>query len=413
MTTPAEPVSPELIGPPPVPVRKDRMVQLWIGANTLSWLGDSAWTVALAWTAAHLLSPATAGVVIAVEMIPQAALVLVGGVIADRYDPRRVMIAGQLAKAAILLAGALAWRAEVLDAAPTLLLVGLAFGCASGLSMPAGPAFIRQLVAPDDLGTVSGWNQIGNRLARLLGAPLGGALVAWNGLVPAMAIDAASFLVLAAVMAFVVRVRYRMPRAEHARWRDTFVDGVHYLRSTPTALIFVTGLTALNVFVTPVVALGLALNVSDSGWGAAWVGIADAALAAGAIAGSAVAIKWQPEHLALAGFRGLVVQGSCLALVGIGWLPGVVVAMFGVGVTAGTASVWLSAAYLRAIAPSQIGRVSSVSNLGDMTLVPLAVPTLGALAAATSILTATVAFGVAGAALCLWFATRRTIRELV
>jgi MFS family permease len=387
------------------------MIQAWVAAVTVSWLGDAAWMVALAWTAAHTLSPAMAGVVIGAEMIPQAALVLVGGVVADRFDPRRLVIAGQLAKAAIIGLGALAWTAG-LTGAPTLLAVALAFGSVTGLVTPAGPAFFRQIVAPDDLGTVSGWNQIANRVARLVGAPLGGVLVAWGGPVPAMLVNAGSFLVVAAVTSYVVVVRYRMPRAEHERWQQTFADGLRYLRRTPMARVFVTGLTALNVFVTPVVVLGLALNVSQSGWGARWVGIADAALAAGAIGGSLVAIRWQPTRMALSAFQMLVVEGAMLAGVGVGWLPAVVASMAGLGVTAGIASVWLSTAFLRAVDPSQIGRVTSVTSLGDMTLVPLSVPALGAIAAASSVLTATVVFGVAASALCLFFATRPSIARV-
>jgi DHA3 family macrolide efflux protein-like MFS transporter len=74
--------------------------------------------------------------------------------------------------------------------------------------------------------------------------------------------------------------------------------------------------------------------------------------------------------------------------------------------------VWLSAAFIRVIEPSHLGRVSSVSSLGDMTLMPLSVPALGAVAGATSVLTATAAFGLSMSALCLWFATRRAMRSL-
>ena len=52
-----------------------------------------------------------------------------------------------------------------------------------------------------------------------------------------------------------------------------------------------------------------------------------------------------------------------------------------VGVTAGMATVWLSGAFLKAVDPEYTGRVSSVTCLGDMTLMPLSMPVLGALAA--------------------------------
>jgi MFS transporter, DHA3 family, macrolide efflux protein len=82
------------------------------------------------------------------------------------------------------------------------------------------------------------------------------------------------------------------------------------------------------------------------------------------------------------------------------------------GFTAGAASVWLSTAFIRAIDPSHLGRVSSVTGLGDMVFTPLSVPVLGAAVRATDVLTATLVFGLAMSLLCLWFATRPPIRLL-
>ena len=408
MTTQTQP---ELIGVAPPPVRRDWMVITWLVGVAISAFGDAVWIVALAWTAAHTLSPALAGVVIGIEMFPQAVLILIGGVIADRWDPRKVLIAGQVARAAVLVVGALAWQAGY-DGAPTLLLIALSFGVAAGLTIPSGMALIRQVVNPDDFGTVMGWNQVSGRVMRLLGAPTGGILVAWGGPAAAMWVDAATFAVIALVLGLVVKVRYRLPRAEHARWRDSFSDGMGYLRRSPTARIFVTGLTALNVFVSPVVALGLALRVDGSAWGPHWLGIADGGLAAGAIVGSLAAIRWQPTYAARNGFLVLVVQGFGLAVVGVPFIPIVLAGMFTVGVTAGLASVWLSGAFLKAVDPAYTGRVSSVTALGDMILMPLSMPLLGALAGWTSVLAATMVFGLSMSVLCLWFGTRRAIATL-
>jgi MFS family permease len=387
------------------------MVLTWLGGTTVSAFGDSVWTVALAWTAVQTLSPTLAGAVLGVEMLPQAVLVLLGGVIADRWNPRRLLVAGEAARALVLGLGALAWHAGY-DGAATLFAIALSFGVVAGLTIPSGMSLLRQFVNPDDFGTVLGWSQVSGRTMRLLGAPTGGIVVAWGGPVAAMLLDGASFAVIGLVLLLVVRARYVLPRAEHARWRDSFTDGIGYLRRSPSARIFVTGLTALNVFVTPVVALGLALRIEGSGWGAHWLGLADGTLAAGAIVGSLLAIRWQPAYAAGAGFRILVVQGLGLAAVGVSVLPVVLLGMLTVGVTAGMASVWLSGAFLKAVDPAYTGRVSSVTSLGDMTLMPLSVPVLGALAAATSVLTATLVFGLAMSALCLAFGTRRAIATL-
>jgi DHA3 family macrolide efflux protein-like MFS transporter len=410
MTTPLS-TEPELVGPAPPPLRRDPMVLAWLVAVGASWFGDYAWSVALTWTAAHTLTPVLAGVVLGAEMLPQAVLVLVGGVLADRLDPRRLLVAGQVAQAAVLGLGAAGWSSG-LHGMPILLAIAVCFGISSGLTIPAGMTLVRQLIAGDDLGTVVGWNQISGRTMKLLGAPAGGILVAWRGPVPVMVLDAASFLMIAAVLTLVVRPRFRLPRAEHERWRDSFMDGMNYLRRHQTARLFVVGLTALNVFVTPVTGLGVALRVNGSGWGAHWLGIADACLAAGAIVGSLAAIRWQPAYGAASGFRILVIQGLAIACVGLDSRPVLVLAMAVLGGTAGMASVRLSAAFVRAIAPSHLGRVSSVTSLGDMTLMPLSVPALGLVSSATSVLTATMVFGLAMSLLCVWFATRPAIRRL-
>ena len=379
------------------------MVLTWLVGVAISAFGDAVWIVALAWTAAHTLSPALAGAVIGIEMFPQAVLVLVGGVIADRWDPRRVLIAGQVARAVVLVLGALAWRAGY-DGAPTLFAIALAFGIAAGLTLPSGMALIRQIVSPDDFGTVMGWNQVSGRVMRLLGAPAAGSW--WPGAGPwprcrstprrspssPSCSDWSSGSLPAAP-------------PEHARWPDSFTDGLGYLRRSPTARVFVIGLTALNVFVSPVVALGLALRVEGSGWGPEWLGISDAALAAGAIVGSLAAIRWQPAYAAGYGFRVLVLQGVGLAVVGVPFIPVVVVGMLTVGVTAGMASVWLSGAFLKAARAAYTGRVSSVTSLGDMTLMPLSMPVLGALFRRDERPhLATAVFGLSMSVLCLSFA---------
>ena len=410
-TEPEPDQEPILIAGPPPPVIRDRMVWVWITAMTVSWFGDALWTVALAWTAAHSLPPAVAGVVVGIEMLPQAALVLLGGVLADRLDTRKVLVTGQLGQVLALVLGALAWQAG-LRGAGTLITLSLTFGIASGLTIPAGMTLSRQLVRGKDLGTVSGWNQVANRVARLVGAPVGGVLVAWGGLVAAMAVTAVSFLVIAAALIAAVRPRFRLPRATHQRWDASLRDGLGYLRRERAARLLVIGLTALNVFVSPVVALGVALRVADSGWGPGWVGFAEGAFAAGAILGSLTGIRWQPIAPARAGFAALVVQGMALAAIGIPTRVSLLAAMFTVGITAGAASVWLSGVFQRTITASHLGRVSSVTSLGDMSLIPLAVPVFGAIAAASSVLSAAILFGTAMSLLCLWFATRRLLTSL-
>ena len=72
------------------------------------------------------------------------------------------------------------WSSGV-HGAPILLAIAVSFGVASGLTLPVRHGAGAADRAGDDLGTVQGWNQISSRAMKLLGAPVGGVLVAWGG----------------------------------------------------------------------------------------------------------------------------------------------------------------------------------------------------------------------------------------
>lgn len=402
---------PALIGAPPPAVTRDRMVLSWVGVATISSFGDAVFRIALAWTAVHLLAPTLAGLVIGIETLPQAALMLAGGVIADLRDTRYVIVAGEISRAVVLVAASITWQLG-LHSASVLVTVALGFGVAAGLSNPARSTLARQLVRTEDLVAVSGWLQVGSRLARLAGAPVGALIVAAGGLGPAMLIDAGSFALVAGALVTMIRPRYVMPRAAGEPWLATLRDGLGYVARTPAVRWLLLGLSCLNVFIAPVIGIGVALRVTRSSWGPSWVGLAEASLAVGAIVGSIGAIRWRSGHLAARGFWLLVVQGASLAVIGIPARATLLAAMFVVGVTAGTASVWISAVFQQTIAAGHLGRVSAVSQLGDLVFTPLTLPLFGVLVATTSVLTATISCGLAMSALCLLFAVHPEIRRL-
>jgi hypothetical protein len=380
----------------------------WVAAASASVLGDTAWLVALAWTAVHVLDPAAAGLVVGVGTLPQAALMLAGGVLADRYDPRRVVALGEAGRTAVLVLGALAWWA---GAAPVVVLpaVALALGAVAGLTQPAVQTMTRLLVSRDDLTTVMGWSQIGHRLARLGGAPVGAWLVVATSPAVAMLLNAATFA-LVAVVASLVRPRFTLPRADN-RPVAALRAGLRHLWTTPRTRALVLALCGLNVFTGPALTLGVPLRVSSAGWSAGWLGAAEAVFACGAIAGSVAALRHRPQRLAAAGFVALVPQGVSIALVGVPSRPVLLLAAAGLGATAGLASVWLSASFIATIDPGHLGRVSSVSTLGDLLVLPVATPLFGALAGWAG-LVAAVAFGSAMAVLCAVLATRPVLRQI-
>ena len=94
--------APSTAPPRPSAPARPRRPRLARAAGRLSDAGDQLWTIALAWTAVHVASPAAAGLVVAAGTVPRALVLLLGGVVADRYDARRVMVLANGARIAVL-----------------------------------------------------------------------------------------------------------------------------------------------------------------------------------------------------------------------------------------------------------------------------------------------------------------------
>ena len=408
MTDVLVPGSPGRVLPPPT---RDRVVWMWAAASFLAFVGDSIWLVGLAWAAVTVASPAVAGLVVAVGMVPQAVLLLVGGSLADRVDTRVVMVAANAFRVATLLVGAALWSAGVAPV-PLLIVVACVFGAADAFYLPASATMPRQMVHADDLATLGGLFQVVRRAAVFAGSALGGWIAATRGLVTAMVVDAVGFVVISIVVAVVLRPRFPLARNAGEPVVRAIRAGVSYVRGDATVRAFVITLSGLNVFVGPALSLGVALRADASHWGAGVVGAANACVGIGAAVGALAAMRVRPRRPAVSGFASLVLQGAAIVALGVDWLPATVGGATVIGLTAGWASVILSACFQRVIREDQIGRVSSMTMLSDYTLLPLATPFFGWLAATTSIATTAAVFGSGMVVAGLWGATRPVIRAV-
>jgi MFS family permease len=390
------------------PLRRDVRVMAWVVASSLSRVGDVAWFIGLAWTAVHVAGPAGAGLVMGIGSVPRAAILLIGGAYADRLDARRTMVIANLARIAVLIA-AIAVVETQESSLVLLLVVAVVFGLVDGLYDPASGTMPRQLVRPEDLAAVSSMFQLGSRTATLIGAPLGGFLVATGGLSDVMVFDAISFAVIAVVLAALIRPRFPLERSAGKSVRSDLVDGFRYLRGAPSARTLTIALSGLNVFVGPITAVGVVLRTRAEGWGATNLGVFEACIGAAAAVGAVIAMRWRPAAPARAGL--LILVGQAAACVAIGFAPyaGVIGCMLTIGITAGLASAFLSGAFQRTIDPAYLGRTGSMVMLSDEALMPLAMTGFGALAAGTSLVTACAVTGAGFAALVLWSASRSNL----
>ena len=188
-------------GPPAGTFRSVWAHRRWrwlMGGFAVSLTGDFLYTVALVvFLIDRTGSAAWVSAAVVARLVPYAVLGAPAGVLADRWDRRRMMLVLDLARAGVLLVLALvAWTGG-----PAILAVALAV-VASVLATPYRPAAVAAtplLVGEDDLSAANAAEGVIAQAAWFVGPALGAGLVALSGVGAAFAIDAATFVVSAAL----------------------------------------------------------------------------------------------------------------------------------------------------------------------------------------------------------------------
>ena len=185
------------------PLRIRDFALLWAGA-TVSLIGDGVYVVALAWQVYELSDSPTALSLVGVAWtLPVGLFVLVGGVVSDRFERRRIMIAADLVRAA---AAATIGVLSLTGAIELWHLIALAavFGTGEAFFGPAFLSIVPQIVPRHLLLQANSLDQFIRPFAFLLVGPaLGGLLVASFGPGQAFMLDAGTFLVSAAAIFFI------------------------------------------------------------------------------------------------------------------------------------------------------------------------------------------------------------------
>jgi hypothetical protein len=222
-------------------LRSRNFALLWI-AGLVSVAGDFALIVALPLHIYALTGSALAsGGVFAASLVPRVLLGSVAGVFVDRWDRRRTMISVDLLRAIALLPLLSVSSADLLW---LVYLVRLATSTLALFFSPAESALLPRLVGEERLVTANALNALNDNLGRLVGPALGGVLYATGRLNTVIAVDAATFLVSAALIA-AIRTNARPDRRDiHSattspgqrlvgEWRDGLrvIRGDHVLRT--------------------------------------------------------------------------------------------------------------------------------------------------------------------------------------
>lgn len=373
--------------------REPRFVCYLIG-QSVSQLGNMIWFVALAWSAVQFGSPGTASVLMILSSLPTIAFTLLGGVIVDRYDVRRLMLGSDILRTLITLAAA--GLALMRPGIALLAVLALVFGLVNALFQPAAGSMQPRLLRPEQYAGGQTLTTVFGRLALSVGGPLGGLAVAYGGLPLALLLDAATFAVSVATL-FPVRPRPLPADAETQADAEAETEAEtstppaagpeaqpHILADFRTGFAFMARhrvLGPLSVvillmelgFIGPM-NVGLAVLSDERGWGAHGVGLMLSGFGLGAVGGAILINRIRIHHhvgtwiAGCSAVMGVAVIGNGLAPS----LPLAVAAAAVVGLFSGPANV-LGNVLMQAETPDTLrGRISSFQTLLGLGTVPLA-----------------------------------------
>jgi MFS family permease len=338
-------------------------------AGAVSQIGDAFQFVALMWFAVATAGPLGVIAVRIGNSLPALVFGLHGGVVADRWNRRRVLIVADLVRAAVLIPAAVAGIAGVLPLW-ALVPVGFVLATATSYFLPAFGAFLPSLVGRENVQQANGLVSATNNVLSVSGWALAALLLSFVSVGSFFALNAASYGV-SALLVFGIRLRSVEP-PEAAKPRQ-LLDGVASLRVRPGLGAAVAMLGLGMTVMTGVWTVGVAeLAHSTLGHGASDLALLLAATSAGTIA-SAAFLSRRPVRrkvyssclcwsLLLPGYAALALAES---------LPLALAGTFVVGAATGAAFVLVTTATQESIEEHLLGRAMGVVFLGHVGAKPV------------------------------------------
>ena len=348
---------------------------LFLGRTT-SFIGNAFANVALAFAVLDLTgSKADLGYVLAARTVPQVIFLLVGGIWSDRLPRNLVMVTANVvsglsqgAMAVLLLAGqARIWH---------LMALGAVNGMGFAFFFPAASGIVPQTVPRRMLQSANALLRLGTNGSWIVGAALGGLIVAATSPGVAIAVDAATFMLAALFMGMI-----RLPsglKMEATNFFAELGEGWREFHTRTWLWVIVLQFSFVNAIEQGSQGvLGPAIAKDHFGGAAGW-GLILTAQSVGLIAGGLILLRIRPRRILLTATLGFLLTIPFLlslagplplaAVVALAALAGIGIEIFG---------VFWDTAMQQEIPAEKLSRVYSYDALGSIALIPLGLAAAG------------------------------------
>lgn len=359
---------------PPV-LKNPRYRRYWLSqlvSMTGGWMQQVAQSLVVLTLTRSALAVGAVGIA---GSLPLLLLTLHGGIVADRYDRRHILLVTQTALGLCAVAFAVLIERDII-AYWQVVILALLLGTCMAFEIPAGQAFVPELVDEEHLPQAVALNAAAFNAARLVGPALAGVVIALAGTAAAFTANAVSFLAVIGVLVS-MRGHPSTHREVPPSARQALAEGLAHVRQRPylAGLIAFAGLTSLLVF--PHITVLLPLYVTEVlGAGPGWVGGMLSCIGLGSLVGALAMLKVGRSATGARHRILLAAAGMALGLLGLGLArTPVLAAPAAVGLafclSLGMAQI---ATLVQQLAPDTLrGRITSLYALAVTGTTPIAV----------------------------------------
>ncbi|MDQ0692244.1 MFS transporter [Arthrobacter sp. W4I7] len=271
---------------------ENRNYRIWAGGAIVSNIGTWMQRVAQDWLVLTVLtnhSGAALGITTGLQFLPMLLLGPYGGVLADRYRKRVILLWTQVAMGLtglvlgllVVTGTAQLWHAY---------LAALCLGIAGAIDAPSRQAFVSELVGQDRISNAVALNSASFNTARLTGPAIAGVLIAWVGTGPVFLLNAASFAAVI-ISLFRIRTSELAPAVQATRSKHQVAEGVRYVRQRPDLMLILFLVGILGAFGMNFPITNALMTTTEFGVGPGEFGLLGSIMAVGTLAGALLAAR--------------------------------------------------------------------------------------------------------------------------
>ncbi|AZS39081.1 MULTISPECIES: MFS transporter [Microbacterium] len=366
---------------------RSRAFRWYFIGRTTSTFGSSFGILALTFGVLHFGGGAIdLGLVLAAPALPAVVFILLGGVLADRFERRTIVVLADLmmalTQALTCLMFAVGWYNVW-----ALVVIQLIRGTASAFFLPAATGILPTIVPKEHLREANALLEVAQNVVSVVAPGVAGVVVAIYGPAVALGVDAGTFFISACFVALVpAAVRKAGDTQTKSKNRGIWIDlrvGWREFASRPWVWQMVVSFSIYQATLLPAIALLGPVVFEDNGYGVAGWAAVLAARAIGSVVGGLVAFKVRVSRPLLLCVMLVLLDAPFLLAIAsslpVGWVSAAgLLSAAGVAV-AGT--LWVTTLQSR-IPPDAISRVSSYDWLGSLSLNPVGNVVIGVVAAA-------------------------------